>query len=55
MTIVPLNRCTACGISRHMYLLKESPGHKGKVCKDERACQQRREKARAAGAVKEAR
>ena len=47
MTIVPLNKCKRCGISCHMYLLKEAPDGAGKVCKDEAVCRRRQEQSSA--------
>ena len=38
MTIPALNKCTKCGISRHIYLLVDAEEGSGKVCKDKRSC-----------------
>lgn len=41
MTIPYLNKCSKCGIKRHIYSLVDAEDGSGKVCKDKPACEAR--------------
>jgi hypothetical protein len=41
MTFAMINKCKICGVQRHMYHMQPGEGGKGRVCKNEKECQQR--------------